>query len=89
MGTARPTLNRRSWTSAGIGTGGLRRYDGAKGQATVVVAIGRGSTVRAHYEASATFENGPARFRIDLSNQDERWMIDGFFVAGAPVSRDL
>jgi hypothetical protein len=59
--------------------GHLVHYDGALGQTTMSF-FSRDSGLRAHYEANATFENGRARFRIDLSKHDERWMIDGFFV---------
>jgi hypothetical protein len=74
--------------------GPLVHYDGAKGQAVMSVSTGSGAVVRAHYEANATFQNGPVHFRIDLSKHDERWMIDGFFVdlsppATNPVSRTL
>ena len=66
------------------GFGALVHYDGSEGQATMSASIGSGSTVRAHYDANATFKNGPAHFRIDLSKRDDRWMIDGFFVDITP-----
>jgi hypothetical protein len=69
-------------------------YDGATGQATMKVMMGGGSGVSAHYDASATFENGPAHFRIDLSKRSDRWMIDGFYVdvtppAAKPVGKTI
>ena len=67
------------------GSGGLRHYDGAKGQAVMSVFVGSGSTVRAHYEAKATFRSGAARFRIDLLRVHEQWMVDGFFVDISPA----
>ncbi len=74
--------------------GNLVHYDGAKGQATILFSTRDGSTVRAHYEASATFKNGPTRFRIDLSKHGEQWMIDGFFydvnpITMAPVTKPI
>jgi hypothetical protein len=65
--------------------GKLVHYDGAKGQATMSFIIRGDSGTRAHYEADATFENGPAHFRFDLSKHDKQWMIDSFFVDLAPI----
>jgi hypothetical protein len=64
--------------------GPLVHYDGARGQATMKLAIVGDSGVTAHYEASATFANGHARFRIDLSKDNQHWVIDGFYVDLTP-----
>ena len=71
--------------------GRLVHYDGSKGDAMMTFWIGKQTTTRAHYEAKATFENGPAHFRVDVSKLHGQWMIDGFFVNynRTPVSAQI
>jgi hypothetical protein len=62
--------------------GKLTHYDGATGQS--IMKVGTDAGVSAHYVANATFENGPAHFRIDLLKIGDRWMIEGFYVDLSP-----
>ena len=64
--------------------GRLIHYDGARGQATIKLAFVGASGVTAHYDANATFVNGRAHFRLDLSKAGERWMIDAFYIDLTP-----
>jgi hypothetical protein len=64
--------------------GPLIHYNGANGQAISFFMLGSGYSVRAHYDAMATCQNGNARLRIDLSKNDGRWMIDSFYVDLSP-----
>jgi hypothetical protein len=66
------------------GFGRLIHYDGATGQA--ITKDGAGAGIRAHYDAAATFENGQARFHIDLRKVDERRMINSFYVEMSPAA---
>jgi hypothetical protein len=67
--------------------GKLTHYSSATGQS--LIKVGTDAGVSAHYIANATFENGPARFRIDLIKIADRWMIEGFYVDLSPPGKNV
>ena len=59
--------------------GSFVKYDGANGQANIANWNGV-TTISAAYVAKAKFQKGDATFRIVLTKQDGKWMINGFHV---------
>jgi hypothetical protein len=58
--------------------GGLRSYDGSRGDANLNFMPGTGLQITAAYIAQATFQNGKAELRVNLIQIDGNWRILGF-----------
>jgi hypothetical protein len=60
--------------------GGLKSYNGAKGQAIMSATTQNGSQTIADYIGSADFDAGPAQIELKLIKHGEQWQILGFRV---------
>lgn len=59
--------------------GNLKEYSGSKGEATIHIDQ-IGIAVTAEYVIEAEFEKAPAKIRIQLIKQNNKWQILGFQV---------
>jgi len=75
--------------AANAALGPLVEYDGAKGEASMVKAIGSSTDVRAQYVAYGRFAKDQAVFEITLHQRNDGWMIDGFHVRSASLMKRL
>lgn len=67
--------------------GPLSKYEGANGQATMMVYNGN-SKITAKYVAKALFAHGEGTINISLIQSDGKWRILGFHVDIAPKPAD-
>lgn len=58
--------------------GGLREYQGSEGQSSIFFTPENGRSITAVYTAKATFDAGPAVFKIMLIKHGDQWQIAGF-----------
>lgn len=67
--------------------GKLEHYDGAKGEANILVNLKQGEVITASYVASARFENGPARITVRLIRHGDQWQLLNFKVNSPALMR--
>jgi hypothetical protein len=60
--------------------GPMKSYDGATGDANMVLFSGTGFQVTARYLVNATFQNGNAQIQVALIQEQGEWRILGFRV---------
>jgi hypothetical protein len=67
--------------------GKMVEYEGATGEATMLLVLNSGTAISASYIARASFDNGSATFRIGLRKLDGRWLINSFYLDLAAPNR--
>ena len=60
--------------------GQFKRYNGSKGQATMLLTTKSKGRITAYYEAQAEFESGPATVTITTIKEGNDWRIIGFHI---------
>jgi len=68
------------------GLGDLQEYNGAVGEAKIVISFQEGIVITAYYDASADFESGSALVQLTLIKHGKNWQILGLKIVPGEVN---